>query len=175
MRLTPNLRMLFVALTVLAFDQLTKWVVMRFLGFRDEVVVVDGFFRLVHWGNTGAAWSFFKDHNSVLAAVSTLALVILYLSRAHFGGDYPLGQVALGLLFGGITGNLTDRLMASRQHVIDFLYFYVHSRGGDEIGFPAFNVADSAICIGVTLLFFHSWQRDSTRGTKAAVQQPMGT
>jgi len=168
---TPNRRMAAVALLVLAFDQLTKLMVMKFLGFREEVVVVDGFFRLVHWGNTGAAWSFFKDHNSVLALVSIGALVVLYLSRHHFGAASTLGQVALGLLFGGIMGNLTDRLLVSRRHVIDFLYFYVNQRGGGEVGFPAFNVADSAICIGVGLLFFHSWQRDQARGAVTSVGQ----
>ena len=58
-----------VALCILALDQVTKLIVMSYLGFREEVVVIDGFFRLVHWGNTGAAWSFFKDHNNVLAVV----------------------------------------------------------------------------------------------------------
>ena len=169
---TPNLRMGVVALSVLALDQITKWVVMRFLGFREEVVVIEGFFRLVHWGNTGAAWSFFKDHNSVLALVSIGALVVLYLSREHFGVGTLLGQIALGLLFGGIMGNLTDRLLASRRHVIDFLYFYVQQRGGGEVGFPAFNTADSAICIGVALLFFQSLQRDQSRTPVNSVGQP---
>jgi signal peptidase II len=63
-------------------------------------------------------------------------------------------------LFGGILGNLTDRLLPSRRHVIDFLYFYVNRRGGGEVGFPAFNVADSAICVAVGLLFLLSWQRE---------------
>lgn len=168
---TSNQRMGMVALIVLALDQLTKFVVMRYLEFREEVVVVEGFFRLVHWGNTGAAWSFFKDHNHVLAVVSALALVVLYLSRQHFGGGTVLGQVALGLLFGGIMGNLTDRLLVSRQHVIDFLYFYVNQRGGGEVGFPAFNLADSAICAGVGLLFFHSWLRDTSGSSVSSVGQ----
>jgi signal peptidase II len=169
---TPNLRIGVIALAVLVSDQLTKWVVMRFLSFREEVVVIDGFFRLVHWGNTGAAWSSFKDHNGLLALVSVLALVALYFSRHHFGAATVLGQTALGLLFGGILGNLTDRLLTSRQHVIDFLYFYVNQRGGGEAGFPAFNLADSAICIGVGLLFFHSWQRDQSRSSVSSVGQP---
>jgi signal peptidase II len=152
-----------VALTVLALDQLSKWAVMHFLGYRQELVIIDGFFRLVYWGNTGAAWSFFKDHNGLLALVSSIALFVLYLSRYHFGAGTVLGQFALGLLFGGIMGNLTDRLLETRRHVIDFLYFYVNQRGGGEIGFPAFNLADSAICIGVGLLFFHSLQRDQAR------------
>jgi signal peptidase II len=152
-----------VALTVLASDQLTKLAVIKILNFREEVVVVEGFFRLVHWGNTGAAWSFYKDHNTLLALVSTLALIALFWAREHFGASTTLGQVALGLLFGGITGNLTDRLMESRRHVVDFLYFYLNQRGGGEIGFPAFNVADSAICIGVALLFYQSWHRDQAK------------
>ena len=160
MNWTPNTRMGAVALAVLVADQLTKLAVMKFLGFRDEYVVIDGFFRLVHWGNTGAAWSFFKGHNGILAIVSALALIVLYLTRIHFGAGTVLGQIALGLLFGGIMGNLTDRLMASRQHVIDFLYFYIRPRGGGELGFPAFNLADSAICIGVGLLFILSWNRE---------------
>jgi signal peptidase II len=169
---TPNVRMAAIALSILICDQLTKYAVMKFLGFREEVVVIDGFFRLVHWGNTGAAWSFFKGHNGVLALVSGAALVVLYISRHLFGAGTLLGQVALGLLFGGILGNLTDRLMESRRHVIDFLYFYVNQRGGGEIGFPAFNLADSAICIGVGLLFFYSWQRDQSRPTVGSVGQP---
>jgi signal peptidase II len=169
---TPNLRMGVVALTILICDQISKFAVMKLLGFREEIVVVDGFFRLVHWGNTGAAWSVFKGHNGLLALISTLALVVLFLSRHHFGLSTVLGQVALGLLFGGIMGNLTDRLLVTRQHVIDFLYFYVNQRGGGEIGFPAFNVADSAICIGVGLLFFHSWQRDQAKGPVRSVSQP---
>jgi signal peptidase II len=167
----PHLRMGGVALLVLLCDQLTKLVVMNFLGFRQEVVVIDGFFRLVHWGNTGAAWSFFKDHNGVLAGVSALALVVLYLSREYFGAGTVLGQVALGLLYGGILGNLTDRLLPSRRHVIDFLYFYMNQRGGGEIGFPAFNLADSAICVGVALLFFQSWLKEQGDGSARSVGQ----
>jgi signal peptidase II len=160
MKLPPNQLMALVALVIFAFDQATKFAVLQFLGYRDEYVVIEGFFRFVHWVNTGAAWSFFKDHNDVLAVISALAMVILYLTRHHFGVDTRTGQIALGLLFGGILGNLTDRILPSRRHVIDFLYFYVNRRGGGEIGFPAFNVADSAICIGVGLLFLLAWQKD---------------
>jgi signal peptidase II len=167
-RLSPNQLMGLLALVIFALDQITKFAVLQFLGYRDEYVVVEGFFRFVHWGNTGAAWSFFKDNNDTLAVISGLALVILYLTRRHFGADTRIGQVALGLLFGGILGNLTDRILASRKHVIDFLYFYVNRRGGGEIGFPAFNVADAAICIGVGLLFLLAWQQDHAKPAPSA-------
>jgi signal peptidase II len=144
---------------VFIVDQVTKLAVLRYLGYAQERVVVEGFFKFVHWGNTGAAWSMFRGNNGLLAVFSAAALVFLLMFRRQFEGDRPAGQIALGLLAGGITGNLLDRLLPSRQHVIDFLYFYLRPRGGgDDLGFPAFNVADTAICTGVGLLILLSWQ-----------------
>jgi signal peptidase II len=156
----PNRRVGLLALLIVGLDQATKAGVQRFLEYGDRRVVVDGFFKLVHWGNTGAAWSMFADNNKLLAVVALAALVALFLSRRHFGGDTLLGQIALGVICGGIIGNLIDRL---RMHyVIDFIYFYVQQRGGQEIGFPAFNVADSAICVGVGLIFINTWRTDNS-------------
>ena len=133
-------------------DQLTKaWVVWA-LPFETQRPVVRGFLSLVHWGNTGSAWSLFHGNNTALAAVAMVAVGALWYWRAHFEAHRPLGQLALGLLFGGTIGNLIDRLIPSRRHVVDFLYFHLHPRGGGEAGFPAFNVADVAICTGVGLM-----------------------
>ncbi|PYJ07160.1 MAG: signal peptidase II [Verrucomicrobia bacterium] len=148
---TPKARISAIALAVVLLDRLTKLIVLRHLGLGEEQVVVEGFFKLVHWGNTGAAWSMFRGKNELLAVIALVALVVLYFSRHHFDSRTLPGQVAFGLIVGGIVGNLIDRLWV--QHVIDFLYFYLQQRGGNEIGFPAFNVADSAICTGVGLVF----------------------
>jgi signal peptidase II len=153
-----------IALLVVMVDQLTKLMVRKFLGDTQEKVVVDGFFKFVHWGNTGAAWSLFRGNNYVLALVALIALVVLYFSRHHFDSRTRLGQLAFGLIVGGIIGNLIDRLIFG--HVIDFLYFYLQQRGGGEIGFPAFNVADSAICTGVALVFVITWR--SEKGARPA-------
>src|SRR5882724_723118 len=155
---TPNRRIACIALLVIALDQLTKQIVLRLLGYAQEKVVVEGFFKFVHWGNTGAAWSLFRGNNHLLAIVALVALVILFFSRHHFDSRTVLGQFAFGLIFGGIVGNLIDRLWAG--HVIDFIYFYLQQRGGGEIGFPAFNVADSAICTGVGLVFLLTWRSE---------------
>jgi signal peptidase II len=156
---TPNRRIALIAVVVVALDQLTKQLVLRFLPqIGQERVVIDGLFRFVHWGNTGAAWSLFRGNNELLAGVALLALLILFLSRHHFDSRTLLSQIAFGLIFGGIVGNLIDRVWAG--HVIDFIYFYLQQRGGTEIGFPAFNVADSAICTGVGLVFLLTWQSD---------------
>ncbi len=144
-----------IALALFLLDQLTKWAVVGRLALGDERVVLPGFFRWVHWGNTGAAWSLFHGNNHLLALVSFAALGVLFMARRHFEAERLPGQVALGLVFGGILGNLADRLM--HGHVVDFLYFHVIRRDGMEVGFPAFNVADAAICTGVGIIFLLSW------------------
>ncbi len=155
---TPNRRIGLLALLVVGVDQLTKVLVLHLLGYAQEKVVVEGFFKFVHWVNTGAAWSLFRGNNHLLAIVALVALVVLFFSRHHFDSRTLMGQCAFGLIFGGIIGNLLDRLF--RRHVIDFLYFYLQQRGGGEIGFPAFNVADSAICTGVALVFLVTWRNE---------------
>ena len=147
-----NARILLVAMLTLALDQLTKWFVIQKLPLDGEpLAVVDGFFELVHFGNTGAAWSLFSGQNFWLALFSLAALIFLWVSRRQFGAEKVLGQVALGLILGGVVGNLIDRVV--HHHVVDFLLFYIPRP------FPAFNVADSGICTGVGLMFVQSFQK----------------
>jgi len=155
-----NRRIAFIALVVFVLDQFTKWLVLRALGPGDEKIIINGFFKFVHWSNTGAAWNIFSGNNSTLIVVMLLAFVALFLTRHHFDSHTLPGQIAFGLIFGGIAGNLTDRLLPSRHAVVDFLYFYLQQRGGSEIGFPAFNVADSAICTGIGLIFLITWKTE---------------
>jgi signal peptidase II len=150
------------ALVVFALDQFTKWLVLRHIDLDEEKMVIPGFFKLVHWGNTGAAWSLFSGNNALLALVGLFALVALFLTRHHFNSHTLPGQIAFGLIFGGIAGNLTDRVLPGRHAVVDFLYFYLQQRGGHVIGFPAFNVADTAICTGVGLIFLITWKTEHT-------------
>lgn len=154
----PGRRIAAMALAILALDQLTKAIVLRSLGYAQEQVIIDGFFKFVHWGNTGAAWSLFRGNNELLAIVALAALLVLFLTRHHFGLRRFAAQLAFGFICGGIAGNLVDRLRVG--HVIDFVYFYVRRRNGDELGFPAFNVADSAICTGVALIFLLTWRTE---------------
>jgi signal peptidase II len=156
---TPNRRIAVIVLIVVALDQLTKAIVLRFLPAKgDEKVILEGFFKFVHWNNTGAAWSLFQDNNELLAIVALVALLILFLSRHHFDSRTLLGQIAFGLIIGGIIGNLIDRIRV--HHVIDFLYFYLKRRDGTIMDFPAFNIADSAICTGVALVFLLTWRSE---------------
>ena len=155
----PNCRIAALALCVLVADQITKWLVQRGIFPGDEIVVIPGFFNLTHRANTGAAWSLFTGNNAVLATIAIIAIVVLYRTRHHFSAHRLTGQFAFGLIFGGILGNLTDRLLPGRHAVVDFLHFYMARRGTAEVfDFPAFNVADSAICTGVALIFLLNWK-----------------
>jgi signal peptidase II len=169
MKLDAEKRVAVLAGLIVLFDQLTKALVLQTLSYgHEEKVIIHGFFKFVHWGNTGAAWSMFHGNNELLAIVSLIALLVLFLYRRHFDTRTVVGQISLGLIFGGIIGNLIDRLF--RNHVIDFIYFYLQQRGGREVGFPAFNIADMAICSGVGLLFILSWKQDS-QGSPALAKE----
>jgi signal peptidase II len=155
---SPGRRIAAIGAGVLVLDQLTKAIVLRSLGYSQEQVILEGFFKFVHWGNTGAAWSMFRGNNGLLAIVAVAALMVLWLTRHHFDLRTFAGQLAFGFICGGIAGNLIDRLRVG--HVIDFIYFYLRRSNGDEIGFPAFNIADSAICTGVGLIFLLTWRSE---------------
>src|SRR5215469_5868563 len=134
----PNRRIAAIALCVVVLDQITKWWVLKNIYPDEERIIIPGFFNLTYRGNTGAAWSMFTGNNAMLAIIALAALVVLYMTRHHFSAHRFLGQVAFGLIFGGIIGNLTDRLVHHR--VVDFLHFYMARRGTTDVfDFPAFN------------------------------------
>ena len=134
------------ALVVFGLDQLTKyWINSRLpLGSYGPsgLTIFPGFFYLVHVGNTGAAWSMFAGKSTGLALLALGTLLAIFLWRGPLGLRQPSGQPAFGLLCGGIVGNLLDRLV--HGHVIDFIDLHFGS-----YVYPTFNIADSAICVGV--------------------------
>ncbi len=136
---------LLLAILVTLCDQWTKSLVRQHFDLYENVVLIEGFFDLRYIQNTGAAWGLFADRHYWLALLSVFVLCGMAIWRRAFFREVLIDRIAMGLLIGGITGNLIDRIRL--QYVVDFLDF--HWRGWH---FPAFNVADSAICIGVGLL-----------------------
>ncbi len=135
------------AAVVLALDQITKWLVIHHIHPHQEIPVIDNFFSLTHVLNRGAAWGMFAHFphsNVVLATFSILTIFGLWLLRRSLAAVNFPHRIAFGMIVGGIFGNLTDRIV--HGSVVDFLDFYL----GEFIGrWPAFNIADSAICVGV--------------------------
>lgn len=131
------------ALVVLALDQITKYYIKAHIGPLD-VIHVTSFFNIVYAENTGSAFGMFKSFGSLFfVIVSTSAVIALSVMIVKDAGN----RSAYSLLLGGAAGNLLDRLL--RGYVIDFLDVYVGT-----FHWPAFNVADSALTIGIILLLY---------------------
>jgi len=145
------MRILAWAICIAFLDQAVKAAIRSLFYLGESVPVVPGFFELTYVRNTGAAWGIFRGFNLGLAVLSAVVLVALVIGRRHLWGDSILQRTAGGLLVGGILGNLFDRLRLG--YVVDFLHFY---RG--RWSFPAFNIADSAICVGVFLYLWAAWR-----------------
>jgi signal peptidase II len=145
----------FIALGILALDQLTKFLIAAKLPFgtygefAGAITVIPSFFYLVHVGNPGAAWSMFTGYGKILAVLAAATLVGIYFWRHALGLRDRVAQICFGLLCGGITGNLIDRVRYG--HVVDFIDLHFGTRV-----YPTFNVADSGICVGVLLYLWHS-------------------
>jgi signal peptidase II len=149
-------------LPLYALDQLTKYLVLRFIDLNDAYPVIPNFFSLVHITNTGAAFGRFQNNNTFFILLSCIALVVVVALLVRPGPADPWRRVALGLLLAGILGNLTDRLI--HGHVIDFLFFDFGPHAPRILHpWPAFNVADSCICVAVACFMIYSF-RDSRQG-----------
>lgn len=133
---------------VVLLDQITKVWILAHLASpgAQPLVVVPGCLRLEYATNSGAAFSLFYDHPAVLTGTALiLAVGVLIWGIAFLKPHERLAHVAGGLILGGAVGNLIDRLRFG--HVVDFIVAY----WGDH-AWPTFNVADSAICVGVGML-----------------------
>jgi signal peptidase II len=152
---------LFLIYAVAILDQATKFLVCRKLAGRAVVALGDYLnLRLVQ--NTGAAWGILEGLNNWLVLLSFAMLAALVIFRRSLLVDTLTHRIATGLMAGGIAGNLVDRIRLG--YVVDFLDFHWRS----SRHFPSFNVADSAICIGVGLYilsqFTHQARQDGPGG-----------
>lgn len=129
---------------IILLDQATKELVRLHMVLGASIPLVPGLFHFTYVRNTGAAWGMLSGFGAVLIGLSAVMLVVLIVFRRHFLTDTLEHRLATGLMVGGITGNLIDRIRLG--YVVDFLDFFWRAHH-----FPAFNVADSAICIGVGL------------------------
>ena len=135
---------LLLGLAIVLLDQFTKhWIRSTFV-YGESRPVIDGFFNLTYVRNDGAAWNILSGHGIILILISVVVLVLLLIYRRSFLQEQLSHKALLGLMVGGIVGNLIDRIRFG--WVTDFLDFQFGT-----YHYPSFNVADSAICIAVGL------------------------
>lgn len=140
---------------VVALDLYTKHLVQNTFEYGERLTVAS-FFDLVRFHNEGAAFSFLSDAGGwqkwFFTAIAAIAVIVItYLIRKN--PTQKLFCIGLALVLGGAIGNLYDRLTLG--YVVDFLYFHIN-----EYYWPAFNVADSAISVGVAILLWDSFKQD---------------
>ena len=133
--------LLLVAGAAVIADQLTKQLVGRTLGLGESVDIV-GPFTIHHVQNSGIAFGLFGSRTSIVIVVTAIAVGAMLIFFARSGRRHPVLPVALGLVLGGSIANLVDRVRLG--YVTDFL---------DLVAWPAFNLADTFIVVGVTILF----------------------
>ena len=134
-------------------DQVTKFIILREVGLHASIPVIPGFFHITHIQNPGGAFGFLANQSAMVRgilflAVSTLALVLVFWFYHKTPPTHRWLATGFALIIGGAIGNLIDRVRFGK--VVDFLDFFI--RGWH---WPAFNVADSAITIGITIFIIH--------------------
>jgi signal peptidase II len=150
--------LLIVCSLILFSDQWTKYVVQQRLALYQRVEVIQGFFDLIHVRNPGGAFGIFGGEKGGLGSllfvvVSLVAIGSILFLFVKTREDEKTLSLSFSLVLSGALGNLVDRLRFGE--VVDFLDFYLYS-----YHWPAFNVADSAICIGIGLMAFDLFIRD---------------
>jgi signal peptidase II len=139
-------RMFTIALVIIILDQVVKRVVVNAMKMGESIDVIGSFVRLTRTANTGAAFGLFRGGTTWFIAISLIAAIVIVVLSRRIVQSRPSERLAFGLILGGALGNLVDRI-ARGGAVVDFIDI-----GGPAYRWPAFNVADSAITIGVTLL-----------------------
>ncbi len=129
---------------ILMLDQFIKIIINRYISLGSSVTVIPNFFSIMNLKNTGAAFSILEDNTVLLVIISVIVIVLLDRSIKKISKFEVLEKISLGLIMGGIFGNLIDRII--HHGVIDYLSFKIFG-----YSFPVFNLADMAIVIGVGL------------------------
>jgi signal peptidase II len=137
-----------ISLFVIILDQISKWLIVKNLELGESITVIENFLYITSHRNRGAAWGILQGQMWFFYVITCIVIVgiVIYIQKAT-KGKRLLG-VSLGLMLGGAIGNFIDRVI--RKEVVDFINTYIF--GYD---FPVFNIADSALVVGVTLLMIH--------------------
>ena len=129
---------------VLLLDQFIKYLVNKFMEVNTGIDIIPKFFKIFYVRNTGAAFSILENNTILLILISVAFIVVLDIYIKKEKVFTKLGVISLGMIMGGIFGNLLDRII--HHSVIDYLSFGT---------FPIFNLADTCICVGVGLLIIN--------------------
>lgn len=142
-----------IALFVILLDQWTKWLIVKKMELGDSIEVIENFLYITSHRNRGAAWGILQGQMWFFYVITVIVIIgIVYYIQKAAKGKWLLG-VSLGFMLGGAIGNFIDRVY--RKEVVDFVNTYIF--GYD---FPVFNIADSALVIGVAMLMIQMFKEE---------------
>ncbi|MDG5788267.1 signal peptidase II [Evansella sp. AB-P1] len=145
------------SLLIILLDQGTKWLVVQRMELRESIPVIEGWFYLTSHRNAGAAFGILQGQMWLFYIVTTVVIVvIIYMIQKQVQGNRWYG-ISLGLVLGGAIGNFIDRIFLGE--VVDFLDVYIFS-----YNYPIFNVADSALVVGVIMLIIYFLREEKMQG-----------
>jgi signal peptidase II len=148
------------AIFVIAIDQFTKYLVVKNMELYEKIPIIEGFFNLTSHRNSGAAWGILEGKMGFFYVITIIVIIGIIYYLHKYGKDNMLFASALSLILGGAIGNFIDRLF--HQEVVDFFDFTIF---GYE--FPIFNIADSALTIGVILVIIATLFEEKKQKGKA--------
>ncbi|WP_175614808.1 signal peptidase II [Piscibacillus halophilus] len=134
-----------ITLLIIIFDQVTKWTVANSMQLYESVQVIPGFFWITSHRNSGAAWGILEGQMWLFYLVTLIVIGVIIYYMQLYKDSYPWLMVGFAFILGGAIGNFIDRIFL--QEVIDFIDLNIF--GYD---FPIFNIADSALTVGVILV-----------------------
>ncbi|EJQ86085.1 lipoprotein signal peptidase LspA [Bacillus toyonensis] len=138
-----------IALFVIAIDQISKWLIVKNVELGMSIPIIDNVLYITSHRNRGAAWGILEDKMWFFYIITVVFVVFIVMYMKKYAQTDKLLGISLGLILGGAIGNFIDRVF--RQEVVDFIHVYIFS-----YNYPVFNVADSALCIGVVLIIIQT-------------------
>lgn len=152
-----------ISILLIALDQLSKWWIVQHMELYQSIPVISDFFYITSHRNRGAAFGILQEQRWFFIVVTTCVVIAIIVFMVKMKKETILTKTALSFVLGGAVGNMIDRIQTGE--VVDFFHFQFGS-----YHFPIFNVADSAICVGVVLflianlLDYKKEQYDTTVG-----------
>ena len=138
-----------IALFVIAIDQISKWLIVKNMELGTSIPIIDNVLYITSHRNRGAAWGILENKMWFFYIITVVFVVFIVFYMKNYAKTDRLLGISLGLILGGAIGNFIDRVF--RQEVVDFIHVYIFS-----YNYPVFNIADSALCIGVVLIIIQT-------------------
>ncbi|CAM4029101.1 signal peptidase II [Bacillus manliponensis] len=138
-----------IALFVIAIDQLSKWIIVKNMEIGESIPIIDHVLYITSHRNRGAAWGILEGKMWFFYIITVIFVIFIIAYMEKYAKTDKLLGIALGLVLGGAIGNFIDRVF--RQEVVDFIHTYIFS-----YNFPVFNIADTALCVGVGLMIIQT-------------------